>query len=138
MRWSDIPRNPSDRTLRQFAGLCLLIFGGLAGWRLVQDGPTPLALVLGAAALGLGLPGLVRPRLLRPVFVGWMMLTFPIGWLMSQVILLLMFGLVITPIGLCFKAIGRDALGLRRTGPVTSYWRPKPMPVDVRRYFRQY
>jgi hypothetical protein len=138
MRWSDIPRNPPTQTLRQFGGLCLLIFGGLATWRWAQHGPTPGALILLALALGLGLTGLVRPRWLRTVFVGWIMLTFPISWVLSQLIVLAMYGLVITPIGLVFRAIGRDPLALRPPRPVDSYWQPKPTPVDVRRYFRQY
>ena len=30
MQWSEIPKNPSERMLRQFGGLCVLFFGGLA------------------------------------------------------------------------------------------------------------
>ena len=33
IRWSDIPRTPSIATLRQFSFLCLVIFGGIAAWR---------------------------------------------------------------------------------------------------------
>ena len=32
MRFSDIPLSPDAKTLRQFAGLSLLIFGGLAAY----------------------------------------------------------------------------------------------------------
>ena len=39
-----------------------------------------------------------------------MVLAFPIGWTVSQVILLLMFYGLFTPIGLVFRLIGRDPL----------------------------
>ena len=97
-----------------------------------------LGSLLAALAVGLGLTGLIRPAWVRPVFVGWMMLAFPIGWLMSQVMLIVMFALVITPVGCLFRLIGRDPLALTPPRSVGSYWQPKPMPVDVRRYFRQY
>ena len=33
MNWSDVTKPPSNRMLRQFAGLWLVVFGGLALWR---------------------------------------------------------------------------------------------------------
>ena len=46
-----------------------------------------------------------------------MVLAFPIGWTVSQVILLLMFYGLFTPIGLVFRLIGRDPLQrARRAG----------------------
>ncbi len=138
MRWSDIPRNPDSRTLRQFAGLCLVIFGGFALWNgLVRDRPV-LALVWGALAVGIGVPGLIAPKLVRPVFVGWMVLAFPIGWAVSHLILAVMFYGLFTPIGLLMRLFGRDPLSLRPGPPSDSYWTPKSTPADVRRYFRQY
>jgi hypothetical protein len=138
MNWSDLPRNPSPRTLRQFGLLGLLILGGLAAWRLASHGPGPGAAVLGVVALLLGILGLAAPRWLRPIFVGWMMLAFPVGWLLSQLALALVYYGVLTPIGLALRATGRDPLALRKPPDARSYWVPKSTPHDVRRYFRQY
>jgi hypothetical protein len=138
MRWYDIPRNPETRTLRQFAGLCLLIFGGLAVWNGVVHHRPVVAGVFAVLALGIGVPGLVAPRVVRPVFVGWMVLAFPIGWVVSHITLALLFYGLFTPIGLVMRLAGRDPLCLR-PGPTTeSYWTPRAAPADVRRYFRQY
>ena len=53
MTWNDIPRNPSTATLRQFAGLWLVFFGGLAIHRGWLRGQTELGLILaGLAAEG--------------------------------------------------------------------------------------
>src|SRR5262245_22242706 len=113
MQWSDIPRDPSARTLRQFAGLCLLIFGALA-WQAHVRGQGQLATALGALAFGLGVPGLVWPRCLRPVFIGWMLAVFPVGFVVSQLVLAGLFYGCFTPLALIFRLRGRDALGLKR------------------------
>ena len=38
MQWSDIPFDPSRKTLRQFAGLWLVFFGGMALWQALGAG----------------------------------------------------------------------------------------------------
>ncbi len=47
---------------------------------------------------------------MRWVYIGWMILAFPIGWTVSQVMLAVMFFGLFTPIGLVFRLIGRDPL----------------------------
>ena len=44
------PVSTSTSTLRQFAGLCLLIFGGLAGWEYVGRDHQRLALLFAGLA----------------------------------------------------------------------------------------
>jgi hypothetical protein len=137
MTWSDIPRNPSRRTLRQFAGLWLLFFGGLGCRHLLgQDRPVSGCLFL-AVALGAGLPGLMRPQLLRPIFVGWMIAVFPVGWVLSRLLLAAIYYGVFTPVGLWFRLQGRDVLGRRRQA-IDSYWLPKPTTAGVASYYRQF
>jgi multisubunit Na+/H+ antiporter MnhG subunit len=138
MRWSDIPFNPSHTTLRQFAGLCLIVFGGMALWESVGKGRVELALLCGFAAVMIGAIGLARPDLIRWVYVCWMVLAFPIGWTISQALMVLLFYGLFTPVGLIFKMIGRDPLYRARRPASKSYWTPKPMPHDVRRYFKQF
>jgi hypothetical protein len=76
------------------------------------------------------------PALVRPIYVGWMIAAFPIGWTVSRVALALTFFGVVTPMGWIFRITGRDALMLRRRA-VTSYWSPKTKAADAREYFRQ-
>src|SRR5207245_9203474 len=91
MRWSDIPRDPPARLLRQFAGLWLAFFLGLATWQGLVRGRSTLALcaVLAASVGGLGL---ARPRALRPPVVGWTRPAVPIGLVLSHV----------APAGICY------------------------------------
>lgn len=138
MRWSDIQFNPPRKVLRQFAGLCLLIFGGLALWEIFGRGRTGIAGLLALLALTIGPLGLIRPEWIRLIYVGWMILAFPIGWTVSQIILLLMFFGLFTPIGLTFRLVGRDTLQRARRPELESYWKPKPVSTELRRYFKQF
>ena len=138
MQWSDIPFQPDRKTLRQFAGLWLVCFGGMAIWQSLVRGRTNLGLSLGCLALVVGVAGLIRPEWVRLIYVGWMVLAFPIGWTVSQVMLLLMYCGLFVPIGLVFRLIGRDSLHRARRPGVESYWIPKPAPADVKNYFKQF
>ena len=138
MQWSDIPFDPSRKTLRQFAGLWLVFFGGMALWQTLVKGHPTFGLSIAGLALAVGLAGLARPNWVRFIYVGWMILAFPIGWTISQVMLLVMFYGLFTPVGLLFRLIGRDPLQRVRSSGRESYWAPKPAPADLRRYFKQF
>src|SRR5690349_12757913 len=99
MNWSDVPRDPSPRVLRQFAGLWLVFFGGAAVWQGVVRGRGELAAVLAVAAVTVGAAGLLKPRLVRPIFTGWMLLVFPVNWLVSHLVLGLIYYGLFTPTG---------------------------------------
>lgn len=136
MQWSDIPRNPTPRMLRQFAALWVLVFGSLALWQWYQGhGSTARWTAPFSAA---GVLGIGWPRLAKPVFVGWMILAFPIGWLVSRLLLGLVFFGVFTPLAAVFRLMGRDELQLRKQAQLASYWRPKAQASDRGQYFRQY
>jgi carbamoyltransferase len=124
------------RTLREFAALWTLFVGG-AAWRLEVREHPQLALVVGVAALVVGGAGLLRPSLVRPLFSGWMRVAHPIGVAVSSLLVCAVFVGMFVPLGLLFRALGRDALGLRRRHRDATYWQPKAMPSDPRSYLRQ-
>jgi hypothetical protein len=128
----------ASRTLRQFAALWILFLGGLACWDAFGRDRPGRALVWAGLALAIGPLGLVKPAAIRPVFVGLMAVTAPIGWAVSHVVLGILYYGVFTPVGLFFKLIGRDALARRYRPDLDSYWEPKPAPRDVRSYFHQF
>lgn len=139
--------NPDLRTLRQFAVIWLLFFlgvGAFRAWRggaldgipMAFSGPWITPIVLWGLALAIGIPGIVSPRLARPVYVGMMALSFPVGWVLSHVLLALVYFGLFTLIGIIFRLIGRDRLALRSNKAVASHWKdraPAPAPAQ---YFR--
>jgi hypothetical protein len=130
--------NVTPRMLRQFAGLWLVFFAALAAWQYWVREHSTAATVLAAVGGVVGLAGLAQPQWIRPLFMLLMAIATPIGWLVSTVLLSVLFYGIFTPVALLFRLIGRDAL-VRRTRPAgETYWTPKPAVEDPRRYFRQF
>jgi len=136
MQWSDVTTPPTRKTLRQFAGLWLLLFGAIAAWRAWHGDVGTGTQALAAIAVLIGGLGLAHPPAMRWVFTGWMVVAFPIGWTVSRLMLAALFFLLFTPIALVFRLMGRDALRLGRPSG-GSYWTTKAQPGNVRDYFRQ-
>ena len=129
--------DPGDRELRQFA-LLWIVFFGLIGAYLAwgAESMTPTLVLWAIAAIGA--VGLFLPSLMDPIYTLWMMLAFPIGWLISHVLLLSIFYLVLTPIGLVMRLFGYDPMKLQFDRAAKSYWVPHDPEADPARYFKQY
>jgi hypothetical protein len=138
MNWADIDLHPSNRVLRQFAAAWLLVLGVIGVNQWFFRGNPRIAMTILVIAVAVGTIGLLRPQSIRSVFVVCTLATFPIGWFVSQLMLLTLFAVVITPVAWLFKINGRDRLWRKRTPERPSYWKPKAPMHDVRRYLRQY
>lgn len=138
MRWSDVPFSPSSRILRQFASLWLVVFSAIAFWQGWKHGRTELAIAIGVAAVVVGVAGLIRPASVRPIFVGWVVLAFPIGWIVSNLLMALVYFGMFVPLGFLLRLTGRDPLRLAFKPVAASYWRVRPPAPRASRYFRQY
>ena len=79
------------------------------------------------------------PGLMRMVFLGMSYLTWPIGFVVSHVVLALVYYLVLTPIGLLMRLFGYDSMKRRFDPEAPSYWVERPAAgFDIRRYLRQF
>jgi hypothetical protein len=134
----EINRNPSRRDLAWFGAVLLLFFvvlGGVIGRALHSDDARR---VLWAAGTALAVVYYAVPALRRPMFVGWMYAAYPIGLVMSHLLLgLVSFG-VVTPIGLLMRAVGHDPMTRRFDRSAPTYWIARQRDPDVKRYFRQF
>jgi hypothetical protein len=138
MKWSDLPLKPTARALRQFATAWLIFFLAVGVFRYVVRGQHQVGLAIGVMAIVLGVTGMAKPPALRWLFVSVTVLTFPIGWVVSQLMLAVMFYGFITPLAVLFRIRGRDLLSLKLAPNRASFWRVKQTPEDMRSYFRQY
>ena len=128
MSWTEDVRaglarlDTSPRALRKAAfavgGVLLL----LAGWLLWRERAPGLRVGLAAAGALLGVAGALVPARLRAAYRAWMTVALAIGWVMSRVVLTLVFAVVLTPLALLARITGKRflALGLDRTA--SSYW----------------
>jgi hypothetical protein len=131
----DLQLNPSKRTLRQFAGGWLVVFA-VASIRQFDHGHKTIGATLVVIGL-VGLAGLIWPPLIKHLFIGASIATFPIGWLVSQLMLGVMFYIILTPIALIFRWRKRDLLQLRRNNR-SSYWKSRDDSPPPERYLKQF
>ena len=58
------------------------------------------------------------------MYVGWMDASWPMGWVFSHVLLGVTYYLVITPIGLILRLLGKDPMRRRFDREAKTYWIP--------------
>lgn len=126
---------PSDRQLRQFGMLSLALMPFIA-W-LWTASLTAFAWAFGVGLILCGL-GLWRPGLLKPVFLGLMFVTLPIGLVVGELAMLLIYLGLFLPMAVVFRMLGRDALQRKLTKGNDTFWQPRPQPAGSRSYFRQF
>ena len=136
MKLMEINWQPGERQLRQFGLLCLVLFPLLGWWW--GGGRLPAITIPGGVGLLLAAVGILRPIWLRPLFVALCLLAWPIGLIVGELALLLVYYGVITPLGLLRRACGRDGLERGLDREAASYWQPKRRPNDRRSYGRQW
>jgi hypothetical protein len=130
LNWS-----PDTRMLRQFGWIACAAGVLLAAF--VWEGWASVA-AAGVAVFS-GVASLLRPSLNRPLFLGLSIVTYPIGLVVSTVVLVVLFYLVVTPIGLLLRVFRHDPLTRRFDRERTSsYWSPARPARPNEDYFRQY
>jgi hypothetical protein len=108
------------RDLRNFGitiGVVLLILAGFLFWKERQL--YKLSVTVGVILLA---SGLTVPSLLKPVYWVWMVFATILGWVMTRLILTVLFYAVITPIGLVSRLFGKQFLERKWSGSTTTYW----------------
>jgi len=134
----EINKNPSRRDLAWFGTVLLLFFaviGAIAGRTLSSEVARN---ILWGAGVVLALAYYAVPGLRRPMFVGWMYAAYPMGFIVSHLLLGLVYFGVVTPIGLVMRAVGHDPMARRFDRAASTYWVAREQAPDVKRYFRQF
>ena len=133
-----IDHDPSRRQLNVFGLIWLAFFGALAGVLFYRGALPALAWSLSAAAGVVPVAGWIAPPVMRVVYLGMAYLAFPIGFVLSHVVMAATYYLVLTPIGLLMRVFGYDPLHRRFERETKTYWVPRQANSDTRRYFRQF
>jgi ABC-type uncharacterized transport system permease subunit len=133
-----IDYKPGGREVRSFTRIWLPLFvaalGGMFWWR--TGSSTPAIWVWGIGAL-VNLTALASAHVARLVFVGLIVVTYPIGLAVSYVVLGAMFFLVFTPLGWVMRMAGRDPLALAARNR-RSHWLRYEQDDRPERAFRQF
>jgi hypothetical protein len=129
----------AESRLRQLLGVLLPGLFALAGGA-VRSGVDPWTVATALWAVGVLAAGMVwiSPEAGRRLYEGWMLAALPIGWTLSHLVLGAVYYLVLTPIGLVMRLMGRDPMLRRFDRAAKSYWIERSPRADPSRHFRQF
>jgi hypothetical protein len=143
----EINLRPDARTLRQFGFIAVGGFGFVAAiaWFEVLifsfglgEARVPVAAGFAAAAGISGLFSLVYPKANLPIYLGITIATYPIGFVLSYVIMGALFYLIIAPIGLLLRVFGQDPMTRNIEPEAQTYWEDAPPERPRETYFKQF
>ena len=99
----------STKELRHFGLLVGTVCSIIGLWPMLAHGlPVRIwALILGALLVGFGA---ACPRALAPAHRGWMWIGHVLGWINTRILLTIVFYLLITPIGVVCRWMGKKSM----------------------------
>ena len=105
---------------RSFGFLFFIVFLAISLWPLKSHGDLRLwAFILSIIFLVLGI---LNFRFLTPLNKLWHKFGIFLGVIVSPVVMGLVFFLVVTPIGLIMRFLGKDLLRIKKNKSVSTYW----------------
>lgn len=126
----------SPRALRRFGftvGFVFLLLGCVLLWRHRSAG-WPLVSIGAVLVLAAGL----APLALKWVHGPWMIAALALGWVVTRILLTIVFFLVVTPIGLLQRLFGKRAIEVAFEADAASYWEPRTARPRTDDYEKQY
>ncbi len=127
----------SNKDLRKFGltvGIVLFSLAGFLFWKGKTSYP-----VFGVLGFFLILTGLLFPIALKPLNKIWMTLAILMGWLMTRIILTILFFIVLTPLAFVASIFGKKFLDLKIDKNRKSYWEKRDKkelsPLDYEKQF---
>ena len=97
-----------------------------------------ILLALAGVAVIIACLAFLQPRMVRPLFVGLILVAAPIGMIVGELAMLSIYLGIFLPISLLFRIVRRDALQLRIDRQADSYWQSKAEPKDPASYYHRY
>ncbi len=122
------PRNP-ERSFGLSVGTVLILVAAALVWR----GRLTTAAVVGGVGVLLVLLGYLQPLWLKWPSKAWWTLAMALGYVNARVILSIVFFILLTPMGLIWRLIGRDPLARRRSS--WTGWVAYPERYNDRAHF---
>jgi len=122
------PKHP-ERSFGLSVGTVLILIAAFLAWR----GRIATAEIVGGIGATLVVLGYLQPRLLKWPSAVWWKFALALGYVNARVILSIAFFLVLTPIGLIWRLIGRDPLVRKRSS--WTGWTAYPERYSDRSHF---
>jgi hypothetical protein len=113
---------------RQFGSLVGSVLAAVAAWPVLRGGHLRVGLLVGGIVLVV--IAVVWPGLLKPLNRLWLLLGVALGRVTNPLVAGLLFLVVITPLGLILRGMGRLSVRLRMDPHARSYWQEKSNPAS--------
>ena len=135
--------NPAPHIIKQFAWFAVIGMGllGMVALKFTVGFEWDHPVFLGAVGIGVLqlLLFLVGVEFLsRALFIGLSVAFVPIGFVLSHVLLAGVYSLVLTPIALVFRLMGRDVIGKKLDANAKTYWHERSGDRPAASYFKLY
>lgn len=115
----------SQKSLRHFGWLVGSILLLLGLFFYYKEFSFILVVTVLMSGLLLLLFSFIAPGRLQGIYEIWMALAFLMGWLVSRILLSVIFFLLLAPIGLMAKVFGKQFLAIKIDSRQDSYWLKK-------------
>lgn len=115
-----INQQPTMRDFRQFGLLVGGVFAVIGLWPVVfrSESPRLWAMILGSLLVVLGT---IAPQSLKQIHKGWMKVGHILGSINTKIILGIIYYLLITPMGLVMRLLGKDPMHRVLTQDTDTY-----------------
>ena len=127
--------NTSIKEIKKFGftvGLSFIIIGVIL--LSISNSSYPL-IVLGLSIL---VCAIYMTFILKPIYIIWMLFSNIIGWFMTRVILCILYFILITPIGLSRRLLGKQFIELKWDKSKKTYWTYSSSRTTKDNYEKQY
>ena len=105
---------------RSFGSLFFIVFLAISLWPLISQGDLRLwAFIL---ALIFFVLGILNSKFLTPLNKLWMKFGIFLGSIVSPFVMGVVFFMVVTPVGLIMRFLGKDLLRIKKSKFVSTYW----------------
>lgn len=115
-----------------------MVFGGFAAWFGWFNNQEQIGVLLGFLAAALPIAGLLYTPSIKFIYRALSILTYPLGWVLSHVILFIIYFGIMTPIGLAAKSVGHDFINKVKDKKKNTYWEKIKRPAVASSYFKQF
>ncbi len=114
-------------------GLILLVIGAILFWK--TNTSYLIFIIIGLVLL---VSGLTIPIILKPIYFIWMVFAAILGWIMTRVILSILYYAIMTPIRLISRLFGKQFIELRWDKSKRSYWNYRSSKTEIASYEKQF
>ena len=112
----------SNKSLRKFGLLVGTVLLLITFWMIYKNYLPTYRYVFGSIGLLLILLGVSFPAALKVIYKPWMGIAFAIGWIVSRLLITIIFTVVLIPIGLIMRIIGKETLDINMKKKQETYW----------------